>query len=45
MSTAPRRIDVHQHLVPFLYRDTLSEAGDLSGVPGATGAAPPGGPR
>ncbi|WP_405590441.1 amidohydrolase family protein [Streptomyces sp. NBC_01092] len=27
MTTAPRRIDVHQHLVPSLYRDALAEAG------------------
>ncbi|MGW3647160.1 amidohydrolase family protein [Streptomyces sp. NPDC000878] len=27
MTTAPRRIDVHQHLVPPLYRDALSRAG------------------
>ncbi|MFJ8113701.1 amidohydrolase family protein [Streptomyces sp. NPDC096132] len=27
MTTAPRRIDVHQHLVPALYRDALARAG------------------
>ncbi|WP_328422330.1 amidohydrolase family protein [Streptomyces sp. NBC_00443] len=27
MTTAPRRIDVHQHLVPPLYRDALADAG------------------
>ncbi|WP_460062761.1 amidohydrolase family protein [Streptomyces sp. YKOK-I1] len=27
MTTAPRRIDVHQHLVPDLYRDALTRAG------------------
>ncbi|MFE7277064.1 amidohydrolase family protein [Streptomyces sp. NPDC057623] len=27
MTTAPRRIDVHQHLVPSLYRDVLAQAG------------------
>ncbi|MFJ8629274.1 amidohydrolase family protein [Streptomyces sp. NPDC093568] len=27
MTTAPRRIDVHQHLVPPLYRDALARAG------------------
>ncbi|MFG2957517.1 amidohydrolase family protein [Streptomyces sp. NPDC048291] len=27
MTTAPRRIDVHQHLVPALYRDALAKSG------------------
>ena len=27
MTTAPRRIDVHQHLVPPLYRDALAKSG------------------
>ncbi|MEV8432938.1 amidohydrolase family protein [Streptomyces chartreusis] len=27
MTTAPRRIDVHQHLVPPLYRDALARSG------------------
>jgi 6-methylsalicylate decarboxylase len=27
MTTAPRRIDVHQHLIPSLYRDALAKAG------------------
>ncbi|GHG90405.1 amidohydrolase family protein [Streptomyces lanatus] len=27
MTTAPRRIDVHQHLIPSLYRDALAASG------------------
>ncbi|MFC8095975.1 amidohydrolase family protein [Streptomyces sp. NPDC057301] len=38
MTTAPRRIDVHQHLVPPLYRDALAKAG----VTEAGGRALPG---
>ena len=37
MTPAPRRIDVHQHLVPPFYRDALSQAG----IAGAGGRALP----